>query len=86
VSGATNRLDLAGAAADLIAFDALARQDDAAALEVLVDLYRAPLLEGWTDDWVLPERPQEALIATLKEALRERELLLLLDNCELRAP
>jgi len=50
------QLDAAGLDCDLLQFDeALARggEEDLAAA---VALYRGPLLEGWNDDWVLPER------------------------------
>jgi non-specific serine/threonine protein kinase len=49
-------LDLAGAAVDVIAFDQAIQGGDAPALETAVGLYRGPLLEGWTEEWVFQER------------------------------
>jgi predicted ATPase/DNA-binding SARP family transcriptional activator len=76
-------LDLTGAAVDLLAFDAaVARGQRAAcasareeALEEAVALYRGPLLEEWTEEWVFEERQAreqrylEALEALAAEAL-----------------
>jgi DNA-binding SARP family transcriptional activator len=49
-------LDLAGASVDLLAFDAALARGDAASLAEAVSLYRGPLLEGWTEEWVFQER------------------------------
>jgi DNA-binding SARP family transcriptional activator len=53
---ATLSLDLTGATVDLIAFDAALDRGAREALGAAVSLYRGPLLEGWTDDWVVEER------------------------------
>src|SRR5947199_7162178 len=47
----TLRLDLAGAEADVAAFDAAVLRGDAASLEEVITLYRGPLLQGWTEEW-----------------------------------
>jgi non-specific serine/threonine protein kinase len=62
-------LHLAGADVDLIAFDALVGRSDAASLEARVGLYRGPLLEGWSEEWVLPERRarEQAYLTTLEQ-------------------
>lgn len=52
----TLRLDLEGAAVDLLDFDAATSQRDSDALRQAVWLYRGPLLEGCAEEWVLPER------------------------------
>ena len=54
----TLALDLAGAEVDLFDFDALIVLKDAAALEKAVGLYRACLMDGCYEEWVLPERDQ----------------------------
>src|SRR4051812_42134985 len=50
------RLDLSNAAVDVVTFDAAITRGDAASLEEAVALYRGPLLEGWTEEWVFEER------------------------------
>lgn len=55
-SRVTLRIDLDGADVDLLAFDAAIRRGDANALREAVALYRGPLLEGWTEAWVVAER------------------------------
>jgi class 3 adenylate cyclase/DNA-binding SARP family transcriptional activator len=57
-SARTLRLDLEGAAVDVMAFDAALAQGDAASLKEAVGLYRGPLLEGCAEEWVIPERQQ----------------------------
>src|SRR3954453_13057718 len=42
-------LDLAGAQADVVAFDAAIAQEDAASLEQAIALYRGPLLVEWAE-------------------------------------
>jgi DNA-binding SARP family transcriptional activator len=49
-------LDLTGAEADVLTFDAAIASQDPPALERAVSLYRGPLLEGCTEEWVSPER------------------------------
>jgi DNA-binding SARP family transcriptional activator len=49
-------LETTGAEVDVIAFDAAIGRGDAASLEEAVALYHGPLLEGCTEEWVLPER------------------------------
>jgi predicted ATPase/DNA-binding SARP family transcriptional activator/Tfp pilus assembly protein PilF len=49
-------LSLANATVDVLAFDAAIARGDAASLEEAVSLYRGPLLEGCTLEWVLAER------------------------------
>jgi predicted ATPase/DNA-binding SARP family transcriptional activator len=50
--------DLSGATADLLDFDAGVARGDRASLEQAVRLYRGPLLEGWSEEWVFQEREQ----------------------------
>jgi len=52
----TLRLDLDGAFADVVAFDRAIASSRAADLEAAVNLYRGPLLQGCTEDWVFQER------------------------------
>src|SRR5262249_6012324 len=56
LSGQTLSLDLWDADADLVAFDEAIARGDTTSLEEAVRLYRGPLLEGCTEEWVLPER------------------------------
>ena len=49
-------LNLAGAVADVIAFDAAIADGTQAGLERAVGLYRGPLLEGCDEEWVVSER------------------------------
>src|SRR5262249_12850842 len=49
-------LDLTGAEVDMFRFDATIRSGTLSALEQAVALYRGPLLEGWTEEWVFQER------------------------------
>src|SRR3954451_23657930 len=70
-------LDLEGAEADVVAFDAGIAQGDASSLEQAIALYRGPLLEEWTEEWAFQERQvreQAYLTAleTLAHAAQER--------------
>src|SRR5205823_7487585 len=49
-------LDLAGAQADVVAFDASLAQGDVSSLEQATALYRGPLLVEWTEEWAVQER------------------------------
>ena len=62
------RLDLDGADCDVLSFDGCIEQGDAAALERAVALYRGPLLESCTEDWVFSERAarEEAYLLALE--------------------
>jgi predicted ATPase/DNA-binding SARP family transcriptional activator len=55
-TSATLTLDLTGTVVDLIAFDTAIERGDRKALARAVSLYRGPLLEEWTDDWLQEER------------------------------
>jgi predicted ATPase/class 3 adenylate cyclase len=61
-------LDLTGAEADVVAFDAAVARGDPPALAEAVALYRGPLLEGCTEEWVLQERQarEQAYLAALE--------------------
>jgi DNA-binding SARP family transcriptional activator len=48
--------DLEEEEADVLAFATAIARDDRAALEQAVALYRGPLLEEWTEEWVFQER------------------------------
>lgn len=52
----TLRLDLQGAFADVLLFDKLVASSRSTDLELAVDLYRGPLLEGCKEEWVFQER------------------------------
>jgi predicted ATPase/DNA-binding SARP family transcriptional activator len=52
----TLRLDLTGMDVDVRAFDAAIGSQNLLILERAVALYRGPLLEGCTEEWVFPER------------------------------
>jgi predicted ATPase/DNA-binding SARP family transcriptional activator len=66
-------LDLTGCAVDLVAFDAALAQGDRLSLEQAVALYRGPLLEGWTDEWVFEEqvRREQSLLSALEALAAE---------------
>jgi predicted ATPase/DNA-binding SARP family transcriptional activator/Tfp pilus assembly protein PilF len=74
----TLRLDVSNMEVDVLAFDAALAAGEEADLERAVALYRGPLLESYTDAWILPERAarEEAYLNAL-EALaasaRERQ-------------
>jgi predicted ATPase/DNA-binding SARP family transcriptional activator len=55
---------------DLARFDALRLRPDAASLREAVGLYRGPLLEGWNEEWLAPDRE-----ACQEECLRMLGLL-----------
>jgi DNA-binding SARP family transcriptional activator len=61
--------DLTGAAADVIAFDAAMARGNRESLEEAVGLYKGPLLEEWTEEWVFEER--QAREQRYLEALEE---------------
>jgi predicted ATPase/class 3 adenylate cyclase/DNA-binding SARP family transcriptional activator len=66
----TLSLDLAGAHADVVAFEKAIAEGGEPALERAVALYRGPLLEEWVEAWVLPERQaREAACLTALETL-----------------
>ena len=68
-------LDVAEGEVDLIAFDRATAAGDDDALARAVALYRGPLLEGWGEEWVLPEREQRAeTCLQALEGLAERAL------------
>jgi predicted ATPase/DNA-binding SARP family transcriptional activator len=69
--------DLTGATVDLVAFDTALERGDPRSLEQAVALYRGPLLEGWSDEWVFEERVRReqawlSALETLAAAARER--------------
>jgi DNA-binding SARP family transcriptional activator len=76
----TLRLELAGAEADVVAFDAAVQHGDRSSLEGAVDLYRGPLLEGCADEWLFEERQTrkevflQALETLARQALAAGEL------------
>jgi predicted ATPase/DNA-binding SARP family transcriptional activator len=49
-------LDLSDAETDVVAFDQLVGRGDGSSLAQAVGLYRGPLLEGCTEEWVFQER------------------------------
>jgi predicted ATPase/DNA-binding SARP family transcriptional activator len=61
-------LELRGAECDLVAFDEAVTRSDACSLETAVALYRAPLLEDWTEEWIYQERlsREQAYVAALE--------------------
>src|SRR5262249_30678225 len=66
-------LDVAGAEADVIAFDAAITAGDEASLERAVALYRGPLLEGCSEEWAFQERQmREQAYLTALETLAAR--------------
>jgi len=60
----TLMLDLDGSDVDVVAFDAAAKSGKLADMQKIAALYRGPLLEGCTEEWVFQER-----------AVRERQCL-----------
>jgi DNA-binding SARP family transcriptional activator len=62
------RLDLAGAAVDVLEFDAAIGRGDLASLEAAVRLYRGPLLEDCAEEWGLEERRrrEQEFVTTLE--------------------
>jgi predicted ATPase/DNA-binding SARP family transcriptional activator len=76
----TLSLDLEGAYADIIAFDAAIDRGDRSALEQAVELYGGPLMEGWAEEWAFEERQRReqvyliALETLAAEARRKGDL------------
>jgi predicted ATPase/DNA-binding SARP family transcriptional activator len=64
----TLRLDVSHMEVDVLAFDAALAEGEEAGLERAVALYRGPLLESYTDAWILPERAarEEAYLDALE--------------------
>ena len=58
----TLSFDLSGATLDTVEFDTGIASGDPARIKRAVALYRAPLLEGFAEDWLLPERALRAHI------------------------
>jgi class 3 adenylate cyclase/DNA-binding SARP family transcriptional activator len=73
----TLRMDLTGAAVDVIAFDAAIAQGDPASLAEAVALYQATLLEGCAEEWAFEERQRRELAYL---AARERLAALALES------
>src|SRR5262249_10179232 len=61
-------LELEGAEVDLIAFGDFLQVGDTPSLQQAVELYRGPLLEGWTEEWAVEERQvrEAACLAALE--------------------
>lgn len=72
----TLRFDLTGVETDLLPFDTALASGQEARLAEAVALYRGPLLEGCTEEWIGPEREQrtQAYLQML-EKLAEQALL-----------
>jgi DNA-binding SARP family transcriptional activator len=69
-------LDLTGASADLITFDAAIARGDREALEQAIALYRGSLLEGCEEEWVFQERAvREQAYLTALESLAGQALV-----------
>ncbi len=68
-------INLSGWDVDVVAFDAAITKGDSVSLAQAVSLYRGPLLEGCTEEWVLPEREarEQAYLQAL-EALAQSEI------------
>jgi DNA-binding SARP family transcriptional activator len=64
----TVSLDLTGAEVDVLAFDAALARGDPGALEEAISLYRGPLLEACTEEWLFQERQvrEQALLEALE--------------------
>jgi non-specific serine/threonine protein kinase len=62
------RFDLAGAGADVVAFDAEIQRAEPASLEAAVARYRGPFLEGCAEEWVFQERQarEQAFLGALE--------------------
>ena len=64
-----------GEEVDLLSFDAAIAHGDAGSLQIAVSLYKGPLLEGCTADWVLPEREsRESAYLSALETLAGHDL------------
>src|SRR5437588_5944871 len=61
-------LNLEGAMADVVIFDAAIARDDVPSLKQAAALYRGPLLEGCVEEWIFPERQvrQQAYLTALE--------------------
>ncbi len=68
-SAHTLGLELSGAEVDLLGFDAAMAQGDLVSLEAAVGLYRGPLLEGCSEEWVMPEQQarEQAYLSALEQ-------------------
>jgi len=66
-------LDLSGAEVDLVCFDEALQRGDADSLARAVAVYGGPLLEGCTEEWVLPEREarEQAYLGALERLASE---------------
>ncbi len=66
--GANLRLDLTGACCDVREFDSAIASADPSSLEAAVSLYRGPLLEGCSEEWVILERSsrEQACLSALE--------------------
>ena len=74
-SNHTLLLDLTQADVDLLTFDNAVVSKDMAAQEQAVSLYCGPLLEGWSEEWVLSERrAREAAFLTALDFLANTAL------------
>src|SRR5262249_49411070 len=70
-------LDLNDAAVDVVAFDQAIAAGDEPSLKRAVAVYRGPLLEGCTEEWIVPERERRAetclqALETLADRAAER--------------
>lgn len=71
----TLSLDLSGADVDLVYFDAAVASDVVADRESAVSLYRGPLLEGCSEEWILLERQaREQILLEALEKLADEAL------------
>jgi len=66
-------LDLSGAEVDLVCFDEAIQRADVESLARAVAVYAGPLLEGCTEEWVLPEREvrEQAYLQALERLASE---------------
>jgi len=64
----TLQFDLTGAVCDVVAFDQAFARGDAESLEQAVELYRGPLLEGCSEEWIFAERQrrEQAYLAAIE--------------------
>jgi predicted ATPase/DNA-binding SARP family transcriptional activator len=69
----TLALDLSGATVDLLTFDTAVQQGDLLSLARAVEVYRGPLLEGCTEEWVLQERAgrEQSCLTALQRLAQE---------------
>jgi tetratricopeptide (TPR) repeat protein len=60
---------------DIAAFDFLTKQGDALSLQRAVEIYRGPLLEGYGESWIIPERvAREQMYLVALESLANQAL------------